>query len=108
TQWGMDALVEVHDEREMARAVAVGARVIGINNRDLRTFTVDLEVTERLAPMAPDGAVVVAESGVFGPGEVDRLRRAGADAVLVGEGVITAQDRTAAVRELLTCCMEPG
>jgi indole-3-glycerol phosphate synthase len=102
-QWGMDALVEVHDEREMARAVAAGAQVIGINNRDLKTFVVDLAVTERLAPLAPDGAVVVAESGVFGPEEVERLRCAGADAVLVGEGVITAPDRAAAVRALRSC-----
>lgn len=100
--WGMDALVEVHDEEEMGRAVAAGATVIGINNRDLKTFTVDLAVTERLAPLAPSDAVVVAESGVFGPAEVERLHRAGAHAVLVGEGLITAGDRAAAVRSLRT------
>jgi indole-3-glycerol phosphate synthase len=98
--WGMDALVEVHDEEEMARAVAVGAPVIGINNRDLKTFTVDLGVTERLTPLAPDSAVVVAESGIFGAEDVQRLHRAGACAVLVGEGLITAADRAGAVREL--------
>jgi indole-3-glycerol phosphate synthase len=98
--WGMEALVEVHDEEEMARAIAVGAAVIGINNRDLKTFQVDLAVTERLAPLAPEGAVVVAESGVFGPQEVQRLAAAGADAVLVGEGLITASDRAAVVRAL--------
>jgi indole-3-glycerol phosphate synthase len=98
--WGMDALVEVHDEGEMARAIAAGATVIGINNRDLRTFTVDLETTERLAPLAPAGAVVVAESGVFGRQESERLALAGADAVLVGEGLITSADRAAAVRAL--------
>lgn len=99
---GMDTLVEVHDEEEMARAIAVGATVIGINNRDLKTFAVDLAVTERLAPFAPAGAVVVAESGVFGPADAERLHRAGANAVLVGEGVITASDRAAAVRALRT------
>jgi indole-3-glycerol phosphate synthase len=98
--WGMEALVEVHDEEELARAIAVGAAVIGINNRDLKTFQVDLAVTERLAPLAPEGVVVVAESGVFGSAEVQRLAAAGADAILVGEGLITASDRAAAVRAL--------
>ncbi len=99
-EWELDALVEVHDEEEMARAADAGATLIGINNRDLKTFTVDLATTERLAPLAPNGAVIVAESGVFGPAEIHRLAEAGANAVLVGEGVITAPDRAAAVREL--------
>ncbi len=99
-EWGMDALVEVHDEREMARAVAAGGNVIGINNRDLKTFSVDLAVTERLAPMAPRDVILVSESGVFGPADVDRLQRAGAHAVLVGESLITAADRAAAVGAL--------
>jgi indole-3-glycerol phosphate synthase len=100
---GMDALVEVHDEEEMRRAAAAGASVIGINNRDLRSFTVDLAVSERLAPLAPDDAIVVAESGVFGCAEVRRLARAGAAAVLVGEGLICAVDRAGAVRALRSC-----
>jgi indole-3-glycerol phosphate synthase len=100
--WGMDALIEVHDEQELARAAILGADLVGINNRDLRTFTVDLGVTERLAPLAPAGAVVVAESGVFGLDEVKRLANAGAHAVLVGEGLITAPNRAAAVRTLLS------
>jgi indole-3-glycerol phosphate synthase len=99
--WGMDALVEVHDEWEMERATAVGADLIGINNRDLKSFTVDLSVSERLVPMAPDDAVIVAESGVHGPDDVKRLYHAGAHAVLVGETLITAPDRAAAVQELL-------
>lgn len=99
-QWGMDALVEVHDEDEMRRAAAAGARVIGINNRDLKTFTVDLAVTERLAPLAPKGSIIVAESGVFDANDVARLACAGAHAILVGEGLITAPDRAAAVRRL--------
>ena len=99
--WGMDALVEVHDEWEMERAAALGATVVGVNNRDLKTFTVDLGVSERLAPLAPDDAVVVAESGVFGPSDVKRLFDAGARAVLVGESLVTAPDRAAAVQGLL-------
>jgi indole-3-glycerol phosphate synthase len=97
---GMDALVEVHDDAEMARAAATGAEVIGINNRDLRTFTVDLAVTERLAPLAPKGAVVVSESGIFGATAMARVARAGADAVLAGEGLIVQEDRAEAVRGL--------
>jgi indole-3-glycerol phosphate synthase len=100
-EWGMDALVEVHDEPEMERAVRAGITLVGINNRDLKTFTVDLAVTERLAPLAPEHSVIVAESGVFGPVEVKRLHDAGAHAVLVGEGLITASDRAGAVRSLL-------
>jgi indole-3-glycerol phosphate synthase len=100
---GMEALVEVHDEREMARAIDAGARVIGINNRDLRTFTVDLAVTEHLAPLAPPAAVVVAESGIFDGADVERLAHAGVSAVLVGEGLITARDRAAAIRDLRSC-----
>jgi indole-3-glycerol phosphate synthase len=100
--WGMDALVEVHDKREMERATAVGAKVVGINNRDLKSFTVDLRVTECLAPLAPGDAVIVAESGVFGPSDVKRLHEAGAGAVLVGEGLVTAPDRAEAVKALLT------
>jgi indole-3-glycerol phosphate synthase len=98
--WRMDALVEVHDERELERAAAVGAKVVGINNRDLKSFAVDLSVTERLAPFAPDDAIIVAESGVFGASDVKRLHDAGVHAVLVGEGLITAPDRVAAVQVL--------
>ena len=96
----LEALVEVHDETEMARAISLGARNLGINNRDLHTFAVDLGTTERLAPLAPEGAVVIGESGVFGPAEIERLWNAGAQAVLVGEGVIVQPDRAAAVRAL--------
>lgn len=99
-EYGLEALVEVHDEEEMARAIALGARNLGINNRDLHTFKVDLATTERLAPLAPEGAVVIGESGVFGPAEITRLWAAGAQAVLVGEGVIVSPDRAAAVRNL--------
>lgn len=100
-EYGMDALVEVHDEAELARAVAIGAALIGVNNRDLRTFEIDLAVAERLAPRMPEEAVVVGESGIFGRADVERLQRAGVNAVLVGESLIVARDRGAAVRALL-------
>lgn len=97
---GLDALVEVHDEAEMERAAAAGAEIIGINNRDLRTFQVDLAVTERLAPHAPAGALLVGESGIFTAEDAARLTAAGVDAILVGESLIVAPDRSAAVRSL--------
>ena len=97
---GMEALVEVHDEAELARAAAAGASVVGVNNRDLRSFEVDLGLTVRLAPLAPAGTTLVGESGVFSRADVERLERAGVDAVLVGEGLVTAPDRAAAVRAL--------
>ena len=100
--YGLEALVEVHDEREMELAAEAGAATIGINNRDLHTFTVDLAVTERLAPMAPVGAILVGESGIFTRADAVRLTKAGAHAVLVGESLITSPDRVAAVRELIT------
>ena len=98
--YSLDALVEVHDERELDRAVVAGASLIGINNRDLRTFEVDLAVTERLAPQAPSDVVLVGESGIFTAAHATRLARAGVRAVLVGEGLILAPDRAAAVRAL--------
>jgi indole-3-glycerol phosphate synthase len=97
---GLSALVEVHTEEEMRRADAAGASIIGINNRDLKTFKVDLAVTERLAPLAPSDALLIGESGIFSHADVERLRRAGVRAVLVGESLIVAPDRTAAVRAL--------
>lgn len=101
-EYGMDALVEVHDEKELERAIAVGATLIGINNRDLRTFEIDLAVSERLAPRAPVGTIVVGESGIFSRADVERLERAGVHAVLVGESLIMSPDRTLAVRHLLS------
>jgi indole-3-glycerol phosphate synthase len=99
--WGMDALVEVHDADEMARAAALGARLVGVNNRDLRSFATDLATTERLAPLAPPGALLVAESGIFSPADVARLSAAGARAFLVGESLMRQADVTAATRALL-------
>ena len=100
-EYGLEALVEVHDAPELDRAVVAGADLIGINNRDLRTFEVDLAVAERLAPLAPVGTVVVGESGILTRTDVERLEQAGVRAVLVGESLIVAADRSAAVRSLL-------
>jgi indole-3-glycerol phosphate synthase len=97
----LDALVEVHDEPEMERANAAGAKLIGINNRDLKTFDVDLATTERLRPLASPDAVVVAESGILTRDDMLRLERCNVNAVLIGEGVVTAPDPSAKVRELL-------
>jgi len=101
-RFGMDALVEVHDEAEMARAGALGASLVGINNRDLRTFVTDLAVTERLAPLAPRDALLVAESGIGDAADAARLAAAGAQAMLVGESLMRQADVTSATRALLT------
>lgn len=98
---GLDVLVEVHDEAELDAAKGVGADLIGINNRDLRSFVTDLAVTERLAPLVPEGAVVVSESGISGPADLARLARAGAGAFLVGESLMREPDPGLALRRLL-------
>jgi len=98
---GMTALVEVHDEAEVERALKVGAEVIGINNRDLRTFDIDLATTERLRPMIPEEKTVVAESGIFTREDMQRLEVCGVQAVLIGEALVTAPEPGAKVRELL-------
>jgi indole-3-glycerol phosphate synthase len=98
---GLDALVEVHDEAELERAVAVGANLVGVNQRDLVTFEVDQQRALRMAPQMPDGVVRVAESGIRGPDDAATLAAAGYHALLVGESVVTAGDRAAAVRALL-------
>lgn len=97
---GLSTLVEIHDELELDRALDAGAEIVGINNRDLRTFHVDLAVTERLAPAIPSETLVVGESGIFTIADVKRLHAAGARAVLVGESLIVSPDRAAAVRAL--------
>ena len=98
---GMDALVEAHDEAEVDRAVALGAALIGVNNRNLRTFVTDLAVTERLAARIPTDRLLVTESGIAGPADVARLAAAGARAMLVGESLMRQPDIAAATRALL-------
>jgi indole-3-glycerol phosphate synthase len=100
-RFGMDALVETHDEAEMARACRLGGDLVGINNRSLRTFEVDLETTERLAMLSPVRALLVAESGIFTPDDVARVSDAHAQAVLVGESLMRQADVEAATRALL-------
>jgi indole-3-glycerol phosphate synthase len=97
---GLDALVEVHDRAELADALAAGADLLGVNNRDLRSFSVDLALTERLARGLPEGVVLVAESGIHTPADVARLEAAGADAFLVGEALMREADLGAALHQL--------
>ena len=101
TSLGMEALVEVFDDADVDRAIAAGASLVGINHRDLETFEVDPERTGKIAPRIPDGITVVALSGVSTRAEVLRLASDGADAVLVGEALVTASDPAAKLRELL-------
>ncbi|MGK2858541.1 MAG: indole-3-glycerol phosphate synthase TrpC [Thermoanaerobaculia bacterium] len=97
---GRDALVEVHDERELDVAIEAGARLIGVNNRNLKDFSVDLGASERLGLRIPNGAVRVTESGIHARGDVERLMRSGFRAFLVGESLLRQSDRAAAVRAL--------
>jgi indole-3-glycerol phosphate synthase len=99
-QLGMDVLVEIHDEEELARAVAVGADLIGVNQRDLVTFAVDTARAVRMAPQMPDGVICVAESGITGAADAAVLAHAGYHAVLVGEHLVTAGDAEAGVAAL--------
>lgn len=100
---GLDALVEVHDEMELGRALAAGATLVGVNQRDLTTFAVDHDLAARLRPLMPEGVVTVAESGVRGVDDARRLADAGYHAVLVGETLVTSPDPAVAVKELRAC-----
>ena len=100
-EFGCDALVEVHDERELDRALGGNARVIGVNNRNLRDFKVDLATAEALAGRIPAETIKVAESGIKTRQDVDRLRSAGFNAFLVGESLLRQNDRASAVRALI-------
>jgi indole-3-glycerol phosphate synthase len=95
-------LVEVHDEGEVERAVLSDAEIIGINNRDLNTFSVDINTARRLRPLVPKGKIVVSESGIKSRKDMEKLRKWGVDAVLVGEALVTASDVRAKMKELLS------
>ena len=94
---GLDALFEIHHEADLARSVSHGAAIIGVNNRDLATFTTDLALSERLIPKLPRGVIAVSESGIFSGADAARVRRAGAHAILVGEALMKAPDPAALV-----------
>ena len=98
---GLSALVEIHDAGELERAKATGARLIGINNRDLKTFETSLDTTFGLLEQMPKDAVVISESGIGSREDVERLEEAGVDAILVGESLMREEDIGAKVRELL-------
>ena len=99
---GLDCLVEVHDEAELDVALEAGAELIGVNNRNLRTFEISLDVTEQLAHLIPPDRVLVSESGISSAEDVHRVRVAGASAMLVGSAIVSAADPTAKIRELLS------
>ena len=108
TSLGLTPLVEAHTAEEVARAVDAGARIIGINTRDLRTLQVDRSIFARVAPHVPDNVVCVAESGVRGPHDVIEYAQAGADAVLVGESLVTGRDPRSAVADLVAAGAHPA
>jgi indole-3-glycerol phosphate synthase len=99
---GLEALVEVHTEEELDRALVAGARIVGINNRDLHTFAVDLATTERLAPAVPPGILVVCESGIESPAQIQRVEKLGVRAFLIGETLMRATDPGAKLKGFLT------
>ncbi len=99
--WGMDVLVEVHDEEELVRALALNSPLLGVNNRNLKTFETDLATTERLAARIPEGKELVAESGLFTPDDLARLAKVGARRFLIGESLMRQADVTAATRAIL-------
>lgn len=102
-RYGMDCLVEVHSEEEVETALSAGAEIIGINNRNLKTFEVDLETTARLRDLIPSGKIVVGESGICSRADALRLRALGIDAILVGEALLRSPDPADKIGELLGC-----
>jgi len=100
-QLNMSCLAEIHNEVELEIALGSGARIIGINNRDLNTFTVDLTTTERLRPLIPQDRIVVSESGIKNRNDMEKLKKWGVDAVLIGESLLSAPNIAARMKELL-------
>ena len=98
---GLGCLVEVHNEDEMEKALRSGAEIIGINNRDLSTFTTDINTTRRLRPLIPEGRIVVSESGINNRDDIKKLKEWGVNAVLVGEALVTASNILTKIEELL-------
>jgi indole-3-glycerol phosphate synthase len=98
---GMQCLVEVHNQKELKRTLAYNIKIIGINNRDLDTMAVDINITKKLRPLIPPGRIVVSESGIKRPGDVQKLREWKVNAVLIGEALVTASDVAAKIKELL-------
>ena len=94
---GLDSLYEIHEERELEKALRFDPKIIGVNNRDLKRFKTDLAVSESLIPQIPDGIVRISESGIFDPEDAERARACGADAILVGEALMRAEDPEALV-----------
>jgi indole-3-glycerol phosphate synthase len=99
---GLKCLVEVHNKGEVERAILSEAEIIGINNRDLNTFSIDINMTQRLRPLIPQDRIVVSESGIKNKRDIEKLRKWGVDAVLVGEALVTADDIRAKMQELLS------
>jgi indole-3-glycerol phosphate synthase len=97
---GLSVLVETHDEKEVETALAIGARVIGVNNRNLKTFEVDVTLSERLKKLVPSDIIFVSESGISRPEEIERLRKIGANAALVGESIMRSDNKKAAINFL--------
>lgn len=107
-QYDLDVLVEVHDAAELGRALALGAQLVGINNRNLRTFETDLSVSEYLLPQVPSGVTVISESGMQGPDDILRLHRAGARGFLVGEALMRADQPGGLIRALKSAVHAPA
>lgn len=100
-EWGMAAIVEVHNEAEASRALALGATIVGVNNRDLTTFVTDIATSERIAPMLDGKAVTIGESGIHGASDARRVAEAGFDAVLIGEYLVKHNDPSSAIAEIV-------